>query len=207
MLHPPPVPFGLVLPAGKVSSCLDSWKRITADPWTLQVVQGYRIEWTRTPFQLFPIVTSAMSRESSLLVEEEIQNLLQKGAVVMASPCQDQFISRLFLVPKKDGSFRPVVNLKPLNCFVQKFHFKMEGSGMIKDLLRKGDWMCTLDLKDAYLSVAIVQEHRRFLRFMWNGRIFEFTCLPFGLCSAPRIFMKLLHLVMAHLRKQGLQGL
>ena len=29
-------------------------------------------------------------------MEEEIQNLLQKGAVVMASPCQDQFISRLF---------------------------------------------------------------------------------------------------------------
>ena len=137
-------------------------------------------------------------------MEEEIQNLLQKGAVVMVSPCQDQFISRLFLVPKKDGSFRPVVSLKPLNCFVQKFHFKMEGSEMIKDLLRKEDWMCTLDLKDAYLSVAIVQEHQRFLRFMWNGRIFEFTCLPFGLCSAPRTFTKLLHLVMAHLQKQGL---
>ena len=38
MLRPPPVPFGLVLPAGKVSSCLDSWKCIKVDPWTLQVV-------------------------------------------------------------------------------------------------------------------------------------------------------------------------
>jgi len=40
--------------------------------------------------------------------------------------------------------------------------------------------MCTLDFKDAYLSVATVQEHRRFI---WNSKIYEFT--PFGLCSAP----------------------
>ena len=124
----------------------------------------------------------------------------------MASPCQDQFISRRFLVAKKDGSFRPVVNLKPLNCFVQKFHFKMEGSEMIKDLLRTEDWMCTLDLKDAYLSVAVVQENWKFMRFMWDRKSYEFTCLPFGLCSAPRIFTKLLRPVMAYLRRQGLQS-
>jgi len=79
----------------------------------------------------------------------------------------------------------------------------MEGSEMIKDLLRKEDWMCTLDLKDAYLSVAIVQEHQRFLRFMRSGNIIEFTCLPFGLGSAPRTFTKLLRPVMAYLQKQG----
>jgi len=145
-----------------------------------------------------------MSRESSLLVEEEIQNLLQKGAVVMESPCQDQFISKLF---QERLVIQTCSELEASELFCPKVHFKMDGSEMIKDLLRKEDWMCTLDLKDAYLSVAIVQEHQRFLRFIWNGRIFEFTCLPFGLCSAPRIFMKLLHLVMAHLRKQGLQGL
>ena len=106
----------------------------------------------------------------------------------MESPCQDQFISRRFLVAKKDGSFRPVVNLKPLNCFVQKFYFKMEGSEMIKDLLRTEDWMCTLDLKDAYLSVAVVQENWKFMRFMWDRKIYEFTCLPFGLQCPPHIY-------------------
>lgn len=132
------------------------------------------------------------SKEEFRLVEEEVQSLLRKGAVAVANPCQDQFISRLFLVTKKDGSFRPVVNLKPLNCFVQKCHFKMEGSGMIKDLLQTGDWMSTLDLKDAYLSVSVTQEHRKYLRFIWDDRMYEFTCLPFGLCSAPRTFTKLL---------------
>ena len=138
-------------------------------------------------------------------MNKEVKSLLQKQAVTIVPPCRDQFISRLFLVRKKDGSYRPVINLKPLNAFIQKSHFKMEGVSMIKDVLQPGDWMCSLDLKDAYLSVSITKEHQRYLRFLWEGRIFEFTCLPFGLCSAPRTFTKLLRPVMAHLRSQGLR--
>lgn len=77
---------------------------------------------------------------------------------------------------------------------------------MIKDLLQAGDWMCSLDLKDAYLSVSVTQEHRQYLRVIWGGQMYEFTCLPFGLCSAPHTFKKLLRPVMAHLRRQGLQS-
>ena len=40
---------------------------------------------------------------------------------------KDSFVSTLFLVPKKDGSQRPVINLKHLNAFVESPHFKMEG--------------------------------------------------------------------------------
>jgi len=49
---------------------------------------------------------------------------LTKGAIVRVEPCPGQFLSRLFLVRKRDGSFRPVVNLKPLNKFMVKAHFR-----------------------------------------------------------------------------------
>ena len=124
----------------------------------------------------------------------------------MMPSCIDQFISQLFLVEKKEkSSFIPVINFKPLNTFIQKEHFKMDGAGTIKDLLQPRDWICSLDLKDGYLAVPIAKEHCKYLCFLWNGRIFEFTCLPFGLCSAPRVFTKLLHSVMAYLRSQGLR--
>ena len=102
----------------------------------------------QNPLQVYPAVTSVTSKEAAALVEEEVDSLLQKGVVVVAAPCADQFISRLFLVQKKDKSFRPVINLKPLNTYIQKEHFKMEGANMIKDLLQAGDWMCSLDLKE-----------------------------------------------------------
>ena len=105
-----------------------------------------------------PAVTSATSGEVSLLIEEEVKSLLQKEAIMIVPLCEDQFISWLFLVERKEGSYHPVVNLKPLNEFIQKAHFKMEGVGMIKHLLQPGDWMCSLDLKDAYFSVPIAKE-------------------------------------------------
>ena len=76
---------------------------------------------------------------------------------------------------------------------------------MIRDLLQTADWMCSIDLKDAYLSISIAQEHRRYLRFTWRGNTYEFTCLPFELCSAPRTFTKLMKPVMAFLRGQGIR--
>ena len=51
--------------------------------------------------------------------------------------------------PQKRWGFQPVVNLKALNKFIQKEHFKMEGFHMVRDLVRHGDWLAKIDLKDA----------------------------------------------------------
>ena len=77
------------------------------------------------------------------------------------SPCDDEFISTVFLVPKKTRDFRPVINLKPL--FVEKIHFKMESIRMTLNCISPGDFMVSIDLKDAYFSVPIFQPHRKYL--------------------------------------------
>ena len=76
---------------------------------------------------------------------------------------------------------------------------------MLRDLLRKDDWLVTVDLKDVYLSVPIAEVHRKFLQFIWEEQHYEFQCLPFGLASAPRVFTKLLRPVMATLRRRGIR--
>ena len=80
----------------------------------------------------------------------------------------------LFVVPKKDGSLCQVINLKPFNSHKDDQH---EGIHKVKELLREGDWMCSVYLKNAYLSVAIAESHRKFLRFVWEDTTYEFTCL------------------------------
>ena len=62
--------------------------------------------------------------------------------------------------------------------------------------------MMKLDLKDAYYALQIHPSHRRYLRFIFHDRTYEFQCLPFGLSSAPRTFTKKLKPVLEVLRSK-----
>lgn len=81
----------------------------------------------------------------------------------------------------------------------------MEGLETVKSLVRKGDWLGKLDLKDAYLTVPIFPAHQKYLRFCCRGKIYQFSCLAFGLNSAPHHFTKLLMVVVTFLRQRGMK--
>ena len=126
------------------------------------------------------------------------------GTVSRVPSVQDQFISNLFLVKKKDGKNRPVINLKQLDGFVEYQHFKMKDISVLKDLLRPNDWMVKLDLKDAYFCVSMYIDFRKYPRFKWGSSTREFNCLPFGYGPAPRKFTKIFKPVLAFLQKKGM---
>ena len=73
------------------------------------------------------------------------------------------FYSRLFLVWKTSGSWRPVIDLSTLNLFVDVSHFRMETIQSVLLSVRQGDWMASIDLKEAYLQIPVDPESRRFL--------------------------------------------
>ncbi|KAI8516362.1 hypothetical protein Bbelb_049430 [Branchiostoma belcheri] len=79
----------------------------------------------------------------------------------------------------------------------------METLGVIKHLVRPGDFMAKLDLKDAYFTIPVDADSRRFLTFQWQGRFYQFQCLPFGVATAPRVFTKVLKVPVAILRRRG----
>ena len=189
--------------AGSLLNNLHKWREITSDPWILETVSGYHLEFESLPYQSKPPKLPTFSAKETELIEAEINKLIAKGAISEVHPRNDEFISNLFLVPKKTGDFRPVINLKPLNQFVQKIHFKMENIRMALNSISPGDYMVSVDLKDAYFSVPIFQPHRKYLRFLWSSRRFEFTCLPFGYSLAPRVFTKIFKPIMAYFRFLG----
>ncbi len=77
----------------------------------------------------------------------------------------------------------------------------------IMSQVQEGDWFVTIDLKDAYFHIQVVQRHRRFLRFAFGGKAYQYKVLPFGLALAPRTFTKCMDAALAPLRLQGIRVL
>ena len=117
--------------------------------------------------------------------------------------CIEKMISSYFVVPKLDGTNRFILNLKHFNKFVETEHFKLEDIHSALNMIDPEDYMCRVGLKDAYLSVLIYSEQRKFLRFKFNNVTLQFKALPFGLSSSPYIFTKLMKPVVDFLRKIG----
>ena len=191
--------------ATRLQFFVQNWKQITQDTWTLQTIQGYKIPLYRRPRQWRMRVTRIKCPSDAHHMEMAIKDLLSKGAVREVQPQDDQFTSTLFLVQKENGDYRPIINLRALNRFLEKESFKMEGLQVVKSLIQQGDFMMKLDLKDAYYAIPIHHSHRKYLRFIYQDRTYEFQCLPFGLSSAPRAFTKTLKPVLAVLRSMGIR--
>lgn len=129
-----------------------------------------------------------MTEEEQSALDREIAELIRKEAVEETLPDEVGYISPMFIVPKKGGKWRPILNLKGLNQYVRKSHFKMEDIRSVKDIIQPGDYMAKLDLREAYFSVPVNHTSRKFLQFRWRNKLLQFTCLPFGLSSAPFVF-------------------
>ena len=61
----------------------------------------------------------------------------------------------------------------------------------------------TVDISDAYYSIPVDESQQKYLKFLFNGKLLKFTCLPQGLSCAPRCFTKVMKPVLATLRKRG----
>ena len=80
-------------------------------------------------------------------------------------------MSQIFPRRKRSGGTRIILNLSDLNVNVQYEHFKMETLNAVLLLMEKNCFMASIDLEDAYYSVNVNEEDRKYLRFSWNSRL------------------------------------
>jgi len=123
------------------------------------------------PLSVQPIFLPPVCREKRLALSLEIESMLEKNAVeeLPTERWTPVFYSRIFLVRKKSGSWRPIIDLSALNKFVVSPHFKMETPRGVISAIRPGQWATSIDLKDAYFNIPILKSVRKFLRFTFNS--------------------------------------
>ena len=185
------------------------WQAVGADSWTVSVLRdGYRLPFesppllTRTPI-LFPAYRPGSPQ--SLALRQEIEKMLAKGALEIASDPGPGFYSRLFLVEKATGGWRPVIDLSTLNTFIRQTPFKMETVASVLNAVQENDLLASMDLKDAYFQVSVHPSSRKFLRFVSQGTVYQFKVLCFGLSTAPQVFTRVFAAVSAWVHTRGIR--
>ena len=192
---------------GKIGTCLEIWFSLVSGAWMRRVLSGHILEFSSLPplRSLRPLI---LSSSDQLALDAALVEYIRCGIVEWVSDHEGSYFSNVFPVLKKDGlSARVILNLKDLNPYVVYSHFKMDSLVSILPLITPGCWFASLDLLNAYFSVPVCPSDRRWFRFRWRDEVYQYTCLPQGLSSAPRTFTKLLKPVMGHLRSVGITAI
>ncbi len=198
-----------VTPLVPLAQSLGAWLALPSPSrWLIRTIRlGYAIQFARRPPKFRGIRFTSVKAADAPVLRAEIAVLLAKDAIEPVPPADmgSGLFSPYFIVPKKGGGLRPILDLRVLNRALHKLPFKMLTQKRIFGCVRPLDWFAAIDLKDAYFHVSILPRHRPFLRFAFDSRAYQYKVLPFGLSLSPRVFTKVVEAALIPLREQGVR--
>lgn len=200
------VPNSPEIRAGNISRYYSSWSQITDNNFILRIIrEGYKIQFINNPSFPSSVISSPSNSEKRLALRTQINKHLSTGAISEIQPHNDHVLSRVFTVKKSNGEDRMIIDLSLINTQINKVSFKMETYENILDILQPLDYMASIDLSDAFFSVPLHNESKKYVVFEFENKRYSFNVLPFGMTSSPRIFSKVLRVAIIHLRSLGIK--
>ena len=164
--------------------------------------EGLQLEFvTPPPLTLLPPPHTMPNLAHLPTIREFVPRLLSSGVIrkIPTPATLPMYFSRLFVVPKKDGPSRLIIDLSHLNKLLKFPTFKMERVLDIASCVITPMWGCTVDLQDAFYHVPIAWVFHLFLAFVVDGQFYVFQMLPFGLSVAPWAFARITKPIKSHM--------
>ena len=198
---------------GRLRACLAFWLVIGASNLVLSWIDtGFLPEFSHfpRPYSLKNQDSCYEPPEQFAFVDLSVRKLLGKGVIapwgsVWGPP---KAVSPLKVVPKKGKDlFRLILDLSRLNKHLVFPKFKYASIQQAKDVFNQGDLLFSWDLKDGYWHVALHPDFWTYCCFEWEGQLYYWAQMPFGLAPACWVFTVLIGTVISYLRKQGLRCL
>ncbi len=134
------------------------------------------------------------------MVDKQIKEMKEQGII---SDSRSPWNLPLFLVPKKDGSFRPVIDFRKVNevTVIEQLPLLV-----LSDLMNLGEgnkFFSSLDLVSGYWQVPMAPELHQITAFSTMNGHFEWLWMPFGLKTAPITFQRMIHFLLGDVKDQN----
>ena len=193
---------------GRLGECEAAWRLVSDSSWVLGIIKaGYKVRWAgATPHTPHRGGNPPTDEAGKAILDQEVLAMLEKGAIRLVEPSQDEVVSGFFARPKKTpGKWRPIVSLKYTNKFIVYEKFRMTTTTEIRRWIRPNFFFASIDLTDAYFCIPLHKSVWRFTRFKWRGLTYEYMVIMFGLGPSARVFTKMLRPALRFLKEQGIE--
>lgn len=144
--------------AGQARDHLDTWAELTTDKYILQTVSGMKIDFESDPSETQQRNQRSFSPSENQAADKEIAKLLKQKVIKYSDEELGQIVSPIFVRPKKNGTYRMILNLKGLNQSIAYRKFKMETLQAALNLVSQNCYFASVDLRDAYYTVPLAEE-------------------------------------------------
>lgn len=148
------------------------------------------------PMRQQPYRVSPKEREA---IKTQVKEMLNDDVI---QPSKSPWASPVVLVKKKDNTLRFCVDYRKLNSVTKRDVYPLPRIDDTLDRLRDAKFFSSLDLKSGYWQIEVDERDREKTAFITPDGLYEFKVLPFGLCSAPATFQRMMDTVLAGLKWQ-----
>ena len=167
---------------GRLQRFLPAWSLSKAPTWIIDIIKrGYHWAWLSSP----PPLETPHLQSQNTIISSLVEEMIRKGAIYQVPP-QPSIVSRIFAVPKSDGTHRLVIDLTKLNNFIASPSFAITNQHSLKKIVDLPCWMASLDIKDAFLHVPVRPNLQKYLGLTCKNQLYFFQNPAFRPQNVPK---------------------
>lgn len=197
--------------AGRGFANQEAWLEVAGDNAELRrwVVDGYS-ELLAGWVEVSQRDNNVNTADHVEFVTGAVQGLLDVQAVSDVTHLRDDpsvvhNINPLTVAVQGSGKLRLCYNARPVNPHFPVRKFKMEHVQVALSLVQPGDMLFAIDMQAGYHQLPLKPFMKQFMCFEWQGRVYRWEVLPFGLATAPRAYSKVGRALLKLWRAKGIR--
>lgn len=132
------------------------------------------------------------------MVDELVSKLCHSGIIEKVTSFS-KWQSPVLFVKRKDGQFRPCVDLRVVNDSILRQPRSFPSFEQLTMKLHGAVMFSKLDIAQAFHQIELNEDHRDYTTFCTNSGTYRYTRLTFGLANAPELFQRAMEFVLKDL--------
>lgn len=193
---------------GRIRAEQDKWRTFVRSKtvW-LWITLGFSLMWLNQPPPSMIFENHSSTYANKAFVTKFVSELIATQAAAVADFPLLCVLPLGVVTRAATGKQRLIFDARYINQFIDTPKFKYETLSHVHEILQPGDYTFVLDLQAGFHHLDMHPDAYPYLGFEWQGQLYHFKQLPFGLAPAPWAFTKLMGEVIQHWRSRGFRCL